>query len=157
MNRQNKDFNALTSNAADYLKLNLGYTTWTIGHRKTNWNQIIKFMALNGIKCYDDDVEKLVLYHKFKDRNMRELSRTEKEFYNSVKMLSEFRVTGKISVYPRMDRRKFVFRGQVGEAITNFIHHKTVEDRLSIVRLRCYQRYLFQFFNYCNNINIYQE
>jgi hypothetical protein len=98
-----------------YFRLcNEGYTTWTIGDRKTNWNQIRKFMVSNDIKCYNHDVEKQILYHKFKNRNIRELSRTEKEFYNSVKMLSEFQVTGKIKVYPRMDRRKFFFSGQIG-------------------------------------------
>ncbi len=154
MNKRDRDFNALISNAADYLKLKLGYTIWTIGHRKTNWNQIKKFMVSNGIKCYSEDVEKQILYYKFKDRNMRELSRTEKEFYNSVKMLSEFQVTGKIKVYPRMDRKSFVFSGPIGEIVANFLSYKIVEQRLSTVRIHCYQRYLFQFLNHCNNKGI---
>lgn len=154
MNKRDKDFNALVSNAAYYLKSKLCYSAWTIGHHNTNWKQIRTFMALNDIKCYNQEVEKQILYNKFKDRNMRELSRTEKEFYNSVKMLSEFDLTGKIKVYPRMDRRKFVFSGQIGETITNFLDHKRVEDRLSKVRLHSYQRYLFRFFNYCNNKSI---
>lgn len=108
-------------------------------------------MASHGSKCYNQDVEKQILYHEFKDRNMREISRVEKEFYNSVKMLSEFQASGKIKVYPRMDRKEFIFNGPIGETVTNFLNHKSTEDRLSIVRLRCYQRYLFRFLNYCNN------
>lgn len=154
MNKRDKDLNALISDAADYLESKLGYSPGSTGRHRKNWNRIRTFIASDGIKCYNQDVEKQILSHKFKDRNMRELSRTEKEFYNSVKMLSEFQVTGKIKVYPRMDRKKFVFNGPIGEAITNFLNYKSVEQRLSTVRIHCYQRYLFQFLNHCKNKGI---
>lgn len=154
MSKQIKDFDALTSNASDYLQSKLGFSGWTVRHHTTNWNQLGKFMASNGIKSYTVDVERKILYRKFKDRNMKDLSQTEKEFYNSIKMLSEFQTTGKIRIYPRMVRREFIVTGKIGEALNRFLNHKKVADRLSIVRLHCYRRYLFRFFKYCQDKGI---
>ena len=154
MNKKNNDFNVLIFKAVDYLESKLGYSQSAVYRHKKNWYRIKTFMNSHDIKCFNQDVEKQILYNKFKDRNMRELSRQEKEFYNSVKMLSEFQITGKIRVYPRMDRKSFIFNGQIGEAITSFINYKSIDDRLSHSSIRCYRRYLFQFFNYCCNKDV---
>ena len=155
MSKTITNLNVLISKAADHLQPPLCCSRWTIRHYHTHWNHVKKFMASNNMKYYNQDVEKQIIYHRFKDRNMQELSRTEKQFYNSVKTLSEFQVTGNIKLYPRIDRKTFAFSGQIGKVITNFINHKSVEDRLSTVRIHCYQRYLFQFFQYCNNKNVH--
>ena len=148
MKTQIRNVNALISGAADYLHSNLGYSPGSISRHMAGWTRIREFMALTGIKFYSQGVEKEILCHYFKDRRMQELSRHEKEFHNSVRMLTEFELTGKIKVTPRIDRKVFLFEGPIGELIVNFIDYKKVEDRLSTTRILCYRRYLFRFFKY---------
>ena len=70
-------------------------------------------------------------------------------------MLTEFAVTGAIKVMPRMDRRTFVLDGSIGALMQQFIEYKKVECRLSLVRIRCYERYLYRFLQYCNKKKVY--
>jgi integrase len=149
MKTQIRNVDALISSAADYLDSKLGYSPETIRHHMAGWIRIRKFMALTGIQLYSRDVEKEILYHYFKARRIQELSPHEKEFHNSIRMLTEFEVTGKIKVTPRMDRRDFIFEGPIGELIVNFIDYKKTEDRLSTFSILSYRRYLFLFFQYC--------
>lgn len=150
MHKQIKDFDALVSDAANYLELKLGYSPGTTQRHKAGWLRIRTFMVSRKLKQYNSDVEKQVFYHRFKDRDIGQLTRHEKEFYNSVRMLTEFLVTGEIKVTPRIDRRNYVFSGSLGRLIASFLDYKRIDDRLSLVRLLCYQRYLFRFYQYCN-------
>lgn len=150
MNKQIKGIDDLISKAADYLDSKLGYSPWTVKRHLRGWLRIRKFMIASGIKLYGQAVERQVLCHYFSDRCIQELSRHEKEFHNSVRMLTEFVVTGKIRVIPRIDKKGFIFTGPIGEVIVSFLEYKRIEERLSTVRLLCYQRYLFRFFQYCN-------
>lgn len=154
MNKQIKDFNELISNAADYLESQLFYSLSTVSGYRRIWKLIRNFMASNGIKCYNQDVEKQILHHEFGDRSIGKLSYNEKHFYNATKMLTEFQETGKVNLSPRMDRKKFVFSGPIGETISSFLNYKRVEERLSLIRFNFYQRYLFQFLCYCNEKGI---
>lgn len=70
-------------------------------------------------------------------------------------MLTEFQTTGKIKVRDRPHKNLRVFSGPIGEIINSFLDYKQTEERLSLTRLRCYKRNLFQFLSYCNEINIH--
>jgi integrase len=148
------DVNALISNAAEYLDAELGYSSWSIKRHMNGWLRIKKYMSSNRHKHYSQDVERQILDNRFKGRGIKELSRHEKEFHNSIKMLTEFQVTGKIRVFPRIDRKNFIFKGPIGEIIIGFLNYKRVDERISTVRLLCYRRYLFQFSNYCQKRSI---
>lgn len=154
MKKQILDFNELISNATDYLESQLLYSLRRVGEYRKIWKRIRNFMASNGISSYNHDVEKQILHHKFGDRNIKSFSYNEKHFYNAAKMLTEFQETGKINISPRMDRKRYIFSGPVGEIISSFLHYKRVEERLSLIRLGCYQRSLSQFLCYCNEKGI---
>src|ERR1035437_10233524 len=100
MKKQIRNVDALISSAADYLDSKLGYSAWSIKHHMSGWTRIRKFMALTGTVIYSQDVERKTLCHYFKNRRLQELSPHEKEFHNSIRMLTEFEVTGKIQVTP---------------------------------------------------------
>lgn len=57
-----------------------------------------RFMISEGIPVYNIDIEKRILHDRFKDRPISSLNHSEKEFYNSVKMFSEFILTGDIRI-----------------------------------------------------------
>ncbi len=155
MNKQIGDFNELISKAGEYLDSNLGYSLSTIGNYRREWKRIRHFMSSKEIKHYDEDVEKQILHFEFGDRHIRELSNDEKQFYNAVKMLSQFRETGTINVPARPHKDPLIFDGPIGNVITHFLEYKKIEARVSIITLNCYQRYLFRFLSYCNQKNIF--
>lgn len=155
MNTQIKDFNDLISKSGHYLLYQLFYSPKTVSQYRGVWKRIRAYMASNGIKYYDQNVEKQIFEKEFKGRNIRELSTQERIFYNGAKMLSEFQETGKINI-PALPRKEpLVFNGAIGEIITNFLYYKKTEEKLSINSLNFYQRNLFQFLSYCNKKEIH--
>ncbi len=155
MNGKVKDFNLLISNATDYLKTKLRYHPCTVTRHNRTWRWIKKFMNSKRIKDYNQKVEKQILFYRFKHRNMKQLTKHEKEVHNSIKMMTEFALTGVIKVMPRINRRTFVLNGPIGALMLQFIEYKKVEHRLSLVRIRCYERYLYRFLQYCNKKKVY--
>ncbi|MCX6253054.1 MAG: site-specific integrase [Bacteroidia bacterium] len=154
MDKQIKDFNELISNAADYLESQLSYSIRTVYEYRKSWKRIRTFMALNGIKCYSHDVGEQILHHEFKDRRKAELSTNEKHFFNSIVMLTEFQELGQIKVPTCQHKEPITFSGPIGDIITGFLDYKRTEERLSIIRIHCYQLNLFRFLNYCNKKGI---
>jgi site-specific recombinase XerD len=154
MIKQIKDFSELRSNAADYLEHKLFYAANTVNDHRGCWKQIRNFMSLNGIICYNRDVGKQYLDHKFKDRNTSKLSYYERHLHKSVKMLTDFHEMGQINIPPLPRKNPIVFNGPVGEIITEFLDYKRIEERLSIIRFHCYQRNLDLFLNFCNENGI---
>ncbi len=155
MKEKVKDFNLLLSEVTDYLKTKLHYQPCTIEKHNATWRWIKQFMDSKHLKRYSPRVEKKILYHRFGHRNTTQLNRQEKTVHNGIKMLTEFAVTGAIKVMPRMDRRTFVLDGSIGALMQQFIEYKKVECRLSLVRIRCYERYLYRFLQYCNKKKVY--
>lgn len=145
MNEKVKDFDLLVVNATNYLKTELRYRPSTINRHSRTWRWIKEFMNLKSIKHYTQEVEKQILFYRFKHRNLKQLTPHEKEVHNSIKMMTEFALTGNIKVTPRIDRRTFVFNGSTGALMLNFIEYKRTEQRLSGSRILCYERYLFHF------------
>jgi len=106
-------------------------------------------MAFNGIKIYDKDVGLQFLKHEFKGHNMAELSASERHILKSIKMLTEFHETGQIKIPPLPHKNPIVFSGPIGEKISDFLDYKMIEERLSLIRIHCYQRNLDYFLNFC--------
>jgi site-specific recombinase XerD len=154
MDKQINDFNELRSKAANYLEHKLFYAASTVDDHRSCWRQVRNFMSLNGFLRYDQDVGKQFLNHRFKDRDISKLSFSERHFYKSVKMLTDFHETGQINIPPLPHKNPIVFSGPVGEIINDFIDYKRTEERLSIIRIHCYQRNLKLFLNFCNKKGI---
>ena len=155
MENQLQDFNRLTTDTAEYLRSVHGFSIRTIGHYKGGWRIIKEYMIAKKIRRYTPSIGKKVLHTRFNKRGIRDLSRDEKQIYNSIVRLSEFQTNGKINLQPLMERRKFSFSGQLGRAIKNFINHKVVNDRLSLIRTWGYQRHLHAFFKYCKSQGVH--
>jgi len=155
MEKQLQYFNRLTSDAAEYLCSVHGFSIRTIGHYKGGWRIIKEYMIAKKLRKYSAAIGKKVLNARFNKRGIRDLSRDEKQIYNSVVRLSEFQKWGKINLQPLMERRKFSFNGQLGRAIEKFINHKEVNDRLSLVRIWGYQRHLHAFLKYCKSKDVH--
>ena len=60
-----------------------------------------RYMRDNNISVYSINVEREILFARFKNRRISSLSRYEKEFYNSVKMFTEFVLRGDITISPK--------------------------------------------------------
>jgi integrase/recombinase XerD len=155
MDKQLQDFNQLTSDTVEYLRSIHRFSIRTIGHYKGGWRIIREYMIAKGIKRYSPSIGKKILNARFNNRGIRDLSRTEKMIFNSIVRLSEFQVSGKIDLRPLMHRRQFIFSRQLGKSISAFINHKTVNERLSLVRIWGYQRHLHAFFKYCNGQGVH--
>ena len=154
MNKHIKDFNELIVHASQYLACELSYAPSTVGGYRGVWKQARTYMFSNGITHYDQRVEKQILHHQFGKRSVRELFSHEKHFYNGVRMLTDFQQTGKINLPARPRKALLVFSGAIGQTITNFLDYKRIEERLSEIRLDCYQRHLFGFLTYCREYQI---
>ena len=124
MDKQTKDLNKLISNATDYISTQLNYSRSTVYKYTMSWERIRSFMELHGIKFFNQDVEKQIIYHEFRDRTKRELSDNDKYFCNGAKMLTEFQATGKIKVRDRPHKNPRVFSGPIGEIINSFLDYK---------------------------------
>src|SRR6266542_3598354 len=154
MTKQANSLDGLISQATDYIKFQLKFSRSVIHKYTRSWKQLKEYMALNGIKSYNQDAEKQILNRLFKDKTKRELSDCEQYFFAGIQKLTEFQRTGKIEV---RDRPKYpcAFKGAIGEVINQFLEHKRVEDRIGFARLRCHKRNLFQFLSCCNNKKIH--
>jgi site-specific recombinase XerD len=155
MKEKVKDYGLLIANATDYLKTKLCYHPCTVNRYNRIWRWMKEFMNAKGIQHYDQKVEKQILYHRFQHRTIKQLTRHEKEVHNSIKMMSEFALTGAIKVMPRINRRTLVFNGPIGTLMLQFIEYKKLQERLSNVRILCYERYLYRFLQYCNEKTVH--
>jgi len=144
----------MISKASDYLICQLGYAVSSADDYRRYWKQIGYFMASNGIKRFNPDVGKKMHNHVFRDRCIQDLSYKERCFFKSIIMLSDFQETGHIKILHFPNKKPIIFKGPIGEIITNFLDYKRIEDRLSIIRIHCYQLNLSRFLNFCNGNNI---
>jgi len=154
MIKQTTSLDDLISKATHYIKYKLNYSRSVIHKYTRSWKQLKKHMEENGIKNYNQDVEKKILNRMFKDKTKRELSDCEQYFYSGIQKLTEFQRTGRIEV---RDRPKYprAFDGAIGEAINQFLECKRLQDRLSLHRLHSHKRNLFQFLSFCNRKKIF--
>ena len=156
MNKQIKEFNELMSKAGDYLESELSYSLSTVGAYRSGWKKIRKYMDLNGIQSYDEDVEAQILKDELKGYSIPKLSETERFMYRGAKMLTEFQRTSIITAPARSIRKEdpIVFDGVMGKAINSFLEHKKFEEGLAVRTLYVYRRNLFPISEYCNKNSI---
>lgn len=149
MIKQTTTLDDLIFKATDYIKSQLNFSRSVIHKYTRSWKQLKEYMATNGITSYDQEVEKQMLNHLFRDKTKRELSDADRYFYAGIQKLTEFQKTGKIEVRHR-PKYPWTFEGAIGSVMNQFLEDKRVEDCLSLHRLRLHKRNLFQFLNYCN-------
>jgi site-specific recombinase XerD len=149
MDEQIKNFNELIISASDYLEYQLHYSLRSIGGYRVCWKQLRNFMASKGIKQFNSEVGKLILLDKFENRSVKELSHSERIFFNSIKMLTDFQEKGCINVPSQPVKEWTIFNGPIGSLITDFLNKK-IEKRLSKCSFHSYHRNLSKFLNYCN-------
>ncbi|MDR0231603.1 MAG: site-specific integrase [Dysgonamonadaceae bacterium] len=154
MDEQILSFNKLVSGASSYLEHQLSYSLSSINYHKCSWRKVKSFMYEREIIHYDRSVEEQIILYQFNGRTRKEFSNKEKHFHTSIKILTEFQETGKISISPRVNKRTFVFEGAVGKIMDEFIRYKRDVARLSTIRIHCYQRSLSRFLDYCNKNSI---
>ena len=148
MNKHFTAFNELTSNAGNYLELELGYALKTSHSYRRIWRQVREFMFASGMTHYDESVEKQFLRFKFQDKNRQDLTVNQRVTYNGLKMLTEFDNTGKISVPARLSKYPLEFKGLIGNIIVKFLHDKK-QTNPSRSTFHNYQRNLFDLMKYC--------
>jgi site-specific recombinase XerC len=153
MTKKITDLNQVILDGKNYLIRHLHYRAKTAYNYQRHWRQMTLYMRDQNISVYSINAERDILFDRFKNHSISSLSRSEKEFYNSVKIFTEFVLTGKISISPRMVRNACVFEGAIGKVISGYIFFKKGQ-RLSPHTLRSYNRYLFQFNNYCLEKNL---
>lgn len=156
MNKRIKEFHELMSKAGNYLESELSYSLSTIARYRWAWKQIRDYMLLNGIKSYDQNVGTLILREKLGGRSIPKLSEPERFIYHGSRMLTEFKSTGIITAPARSQRKEdpIVFDGVIGGAITGFLEHKRLNERLTVSTLYGYRKNLFPFLQYCNKNSI---
>lgn len=150
MNKKIKDFNALIKKATDYLEFDLLLSTATVDNYRRHWRRIRNFMHQQGILYYEKELERKILKYEFDNRDLSELTHSEKHFYKSVDILREYIETGKIQRdFISSRKTPIVFDGIIGYLILSFLDYKKTVDHLSIIRLNCYKRKLHIFSEYC--------
>ncbi|CAL66203.1 tyrosine-type recombinase/integrase [Christiangramia forsetii] len=156
MNKQIKEFHELMSKAGDYLESELSYSLSTIARYRWGWKEIKNYMVLNDIERYDQKVENSLLQNKLGGRSIPKLSENERYIYHGARMLTEFKNTGIITAPARSQRKEdpIVFGGAIGRAITGFLEHKRLKERLTVSTLYGYRKNLFPFLQYCNKNSI---
>ena len=156
MNEQIKEFHELMSKAGDYLESELSYSLSTISRYRWAWKEIKNYMILNKIERYDQKVETLLLQNRLGDRGIQKLSENERYIYHGSRMLTEFKSTGTITAPARSQRKEdsIFFDGAIGGAITGFLEHKRLKERLRVSTLYGYRQNLFPFLQYCNKNGI---
>lgn len=153
MIKQIRAFNELADSAGNYLEQELGYALKTSANYRRVWRQLREFMFTNGIDTYNESVEQHFLHFKFGNKPKKDLTTNQSETYNGLKMLTEFKRTGKISVPARPSRYPLHFRGDIGKIITQFLQDKK-QSNPSRNTYHNYQRHLFEFMVYCEKQGI---
>ncbi len=151
-----EDFRALRNKAHNYLLEELGYSPGVAGNYKNAWRRMQEFMQTHGIVCFDQSVAQRFLKHEFGKRTKKDLSGHERFRLNGARMLVQFFQTGEIDTptTPTKPRPPQVLKGVIGERINQFIKYKREKESLSQIRLRCYERTLLLFWEYCKANNI---
>lgn len=155
MNEQFREFRELTTQANHYLESRLFCSPRTMGGYHKAWRQIMEYMLTNGIRHYDREVARQFIDHEFGNRAKRELSKHERYRYNGAWMLAQFKETGHIDAQAMPPPTPIVFDGPLGDTIIRFLDYKREVEGLSVIRLHCYERNLFLFFQYCDQNQIH--
>jgi site-specific recombinase XerD len=152
-----RDFNELMSNAARYLETEFTLSKRTIDEYTRYWRRVRSFMGLNGIRTYNQEVEKQFLVDDLRGRTKFELSESEKRVYNCVKALTEFAEKGGISIKLNVfkpGKPDIILNGPIGDLFVSFLQYKQTECRWSGDTFETHRNYLSMFLKFCNKTNI---
>lgn len=142
-------FDQLCFNAVNYLIRKMGRTQQTAKQYVCYWRRIKRFMQDKGIKEFSSSVGKAYMLLQFGDTDYSKLSKSQKDFVRSVRVLSDFSDNGSI----RPVKEKIFFEGPIGEAIQAYILYR-VSLRLNKNTIEEGQQQLFRFTRYLSTIGV---
>ncbi len=154
MNEQFRNFHDLVDQVIAYLTSRLFFSPLTLAGYRRAWRRILEYMIESQIDQYDKEVEKRFLHHEFGDRGKRDLSQHERFRFNGAMMLTQFQETSRIDLPVSTRKTQILFEGPLGQLIIEFLDYKRNEERLSMIRLHCYERNLFRFYQFCHERRI---
>ena len=85
-----KSFDQLSFDAAGFLINKMGRAQETAKQYVCYWRRIKRYMAENKIKQFDSSVGNKYLLLQFGNKDYSNLSKSQKDFVRSIRMLSEF-------------------------------------------------------------------
>lgn len=144
-----KSFDALSFNAAHFLIYKMGRTQETAKQYVCYWRRINRYMIANRIKQFDSSVGNKYLIKQFGNSDYSKLSKSQKDFIHTVRILSEFSETGSIQPV----KEQAILNGPVGNAITAYISHR-IYLRLNKHTIEEGEQHLYRFYKYLIKINI---
>lgn len=127
----------------------------TIAQYRYCWQKVKSFMMDNNIKYYDADVEKAFLTFFLGDFDYDKLKPGEKDIVNKTEALCEFQKTKRIILGCRKHPQK-VFKGDIGQLITDFIAQRGSTLKLAKKTVQLYGIYLHSFDCYIQGIGLNQ-
>jgi integrase len=136
-------FDQLSFDAARFLIHKMGRTQETAKQYVCYWRRIKRYMAVNKIKQFDSSVGKKYLLSLFGSQDYSKLSKGQKDYVRSVRVLSEFSSKGSI----RPVKEQVFFNGPIGEAMADYISYR-FSLRLNIRTVEEGQQHLFRFYKY---------
>lgn len=126
MIRKEDDFEKQIERISLYMKVNLKYSESYIDRYKYGWRRIKFYLSINRHSKYDAKFENDICNFIFGDKNVRKFNDNEQLTFRSIKQLSEFVTTGKITVKYKSVQRNYEFEGEVGKIIKSFLDNKKV-------------------------------
>ncbi len=144
-----KAFEELTSEVAGFLIEKLLRSKGTVLHYHCLWRRVKRYMDAQKVKDFDTTVGKTFLLNQFGNRDYSELSKREKDLVRGVNILCEFYETG--SIQPVKEQP--VFEGLIGRLMTEYLSYR-ISLRLNKHTIEEYERHLYRFLCYLNNIKV---
>src|SRR5882672_8947226 len=90
MKSKRSSFDELCFNGVNYLIRKMGRTQETAKQYVCYWRRIKRFMQEKGIKEFSSSVGKAYMLLQFGDTDYSKLSKSQKDFVRSVRVLSDF-------------------------------------------------------------------
>jgi site-specific recombinase XerD len=145
-----KSFDDLCFNAAHFLIYKMGRTQETAKSYSCYWRRIKRYLLANGIKQFTPSVGKSYLLSQFGNKDYNQLSKSQKDFIHTVRILCEFAETGLIHPV----KEQLIFDGAIGKSITAYISFR-VSLRLSKHTIEEGEQHLSRFCQYLNQAKVH--
>lgn len=107
-----------------YMKKELNYSDSYIDRYKYGWRRIKFYLSIKKYKRYEVNYEKDLCEFIFGDKDIRKWNDNEQLIFRSIKQLSEFVTTGKITMKYRSVQKHYEFDGNIGQVIKSFLDSK---------------------------------
>jgi len=143
MEKEQKSFEEVTSQATECLKNRLSRADGTLHHYNCLWLRIKRYMDTQCIDFIDAAVCKDYLLQEFDNRDYCTLSKREKDSVKAFSILIEFIETGTI----QPPKEVTDFEGPIGQLMINYLAFKT-SQRLTKHTTDEYEQHLFRFLRF---------